>query len=175
MENTQNTESSYRKRSSCDPGDRSSPPKRGRVVCRTMGSSPVDDHEEPGLDLTLRLGSSRTTQNQRVQFQAPAVEDKISKLESVRAELARSEEKNWLLKEMLSVATKENDELRDRLSKLHFKGRNKQATEKKMRIAPGPSSSSNPDRAEPSMKKPQVSLRILTEKPIIKDDCLWKK
>ncbi|KAG6485855.1 hypothetical protein ZIOFF_054420 [Zingiber officinale] len=181
----ENTESSSRKRSPCDPGDCSSPPKRGRVECRTMAGFTDDHHEELGLDLTLRLGLSSTTQNQRVQFQAPAVEDEITKayaihrpLEEVRAELAEAEKKNLLLKEMLSEATTENDELRDRISTLLFEGRNKQAnqaTDKGEEDEDRPSSSSNLDQAERNMKKPQVSLRIRTDKPMTMDGCLWKK
>lgn len=103
-------------------------------------------------------------------------------MEAVGAELTRAEEENRHLNEKLSAATTENTALRDRLSNLLLE---RKATEKGedeqggaiVLYAPRadqtpsdqdrPSSSSNPDQAEPSMRKPQVLVRIRTELPMV--------
>ncbi|KAG6471491.1 WRKY transcription factor 6-like [Zingiber officinale] len=172
----ENSGSSSRKRSSNHIRFFPQEQKRGRIE--------YQDHEEPNLDLSLQLGSSRTVQNQRAQIQAPpAAEDKIAKWEAVRAELERAEDENRLLKEKLSEANMENKALQDRHSELLLEHN----PDEQGGAVVSPSSSdrtlsdhdrsspSNPDRTQPIMKDTQVSLRIRPEQKLFHDGCHWRK
>ncbi|XP_074567859.1 uncharacterized protein LOC141824461 [Curcuma longa] len=205
----ENSGSSSRKRSSnhtgssAEPGDRPRliqffppEPKRGRIEHTTMESisgnctipATDHDHEELNFELSLQIGSSRTVQNQMVQFEAPAAEDKIAKWEEVRAELERAQDENRLLKEKLSEANVEIKALKDRRSELLLRHNPDENGDDEQGGAAASSSSSdrtlsdndrssrsNPDQTQPIMKDPQVLVRIRPEQPVFDDGCRWRK